>query len=166
MVYLWPILLVAADLVHMCTQACKHSVPSHTPTFLARHTYTECVCISHTQCGAALLQQSNLLSDAVILLQFSHAQLPLDQPASWLIQTRRNDGKREETKREKQATVDIEFERRPGVKLGHEEAQERKKAQGIRRQRTNDKRKGGGEEKVRRVEGSLSRENITLKDKQ
>lgn len=52
------------------------------------------------------------------------------------------------------------------MRLGHEEAQERKKAQGIRRQRSNDKRKGGGEDKVRRVEGSLSRESITLKDEQ
>lgn len=54
----------------------------------------------------------------------------------------------------------MEFERRQGVKPRHEEAQERKKD----RQRSKDKKRGGGEEKVWRAKGSLSRDNITLKN--
>ena len=80
-VYLWLILLVAAGFCPYArpnthTQTHTHTISPVTHSHLPLpHTH------SPTQCGAALLKWRNLRSDAAILLQFSHAQLPLDHTA-------------------------------------------------------------------------------------
>lgn len=104
---------------------------SHLPL---QHTHTQNVSHIH---DVELHYSSSVISAVMLRSYCSLAMLNCPwttQPASWLIQTGRNDGKREETKREKRATVEIELERRQEVKLGTQRIPRKKK--GARDQRT------------------------------
>lgn len=109
MVYLWLILLVAAGLVQIHTSPKTHT-----------HTYTQSLHILWSSC--------NLCSDVAILLQFSHAQLPLIHVAPHSLSAGSNrQGEGGGTKAGEKETKNggctvMELER----KLGHREAQERR----------------------------------------